>query len=105
MEDKELFARIRGGDRDAFDSLFRTYYAQLVGFAERVVHDRAAAEDVAQDVMLELWRRRETLAINEWPRAYLFQSARNRALNRLRHAAVQKRGEPTVAAELTTPVQ
>jgi RNA polymerase sigma-70 factor (ECF subfamily) len=47
-----------------------------------------------QDVMLELWRRRETLAAESSPQAYLFQSTRNRALNHIRHERVEKKSEP-----------
>lgn len=46
-----------------------------------------------QDVMLELWRRRESLARDTSPQAYLFQSTRNRALNHVRHERVERRGE------------
>lgn len=44
--------------------------------------------------MLEFWRRRELLARDSSPQAYLFQSTRNRALNHVRHERVAKRGEP-----------
>jgi RNA polymerase sigma-70 factor (ECF subfamily) len=52
------------------------------------------AEELVQDVMLEFWKRRETLAEESSPQAYLFQATRNRALNHLRHARIEKEGEP-----------
>ena len=52
------------------------------------------AEELVQDVMLELWRRRETLARETSPQASLFQSVRNRALNHMRHERVERKGEP-----------
>ena len=57
-----------------------------------------------QDVMLELWRRRETLAAESSPQAYLFQSTRNRALNHIRHERVEKKSEPelTRSSELVS---
>ncbi len=99
MDDRALLARLRGGDGEAFDAIFRAYYAPLVGLAEGVLRNRAVAEEVAQDVMLELWRRRETLPVEESLRAYLFRATRNRALNHLRHSRVERRGEPHVATE------
>jgi RNA polymerase sigma-70 factor (ECF subfamily) len=57
------------------------------------------AEEIVQDVMLELWRRREKLDVSGSPQAYLFQSTRNRALNHLRHARVEQRGEPHLAID------
>jgi RNA polymerase sigma-70 factor (ECF subfamily) len=94
VDERELLERIRQGDEDAFDALFRANYAPLVGMAEGMLRSRAVAEEVVQDVMLELWRRRETLPIEESLRAYLFRATRNRALNHLRHARVERRGEP-----------
>ncbi len=52
-----------------------------------------------QDVMLELWRRRESLARDTSPQAYLFQSTRNRALNQVRHERVERKGEPNIAGQ------
>lgn len=48
--------------------------------------------------MLELWRRRETLARDTSPQAYLFQSTRNRALNHVRHEKVERKAEPILTA-------
>jgi RNA polymerase sigma-70 factor (ECF subfamily) len=99
LSDSELLARLRAGDQDAFDSLFRTHYAQLVAVAERMLGDRGSAEEVVQDVMLELWRRRTSLAVETSLRAYLFRSARNRSLNLIRHERVALRAEPIAAAD------
>ena len=100
--DSELLDRLRRGDRDAFDALFRRHYPALVGVAEAIVRDRDVAEEAAQDVMLELWRRRDTVSVDESPRAYLFRAVRNRALNHLRHERMKQRTAPMVAGESAT---
>jgi RNA polymerase sigma-70 factor (ECF subfamily) len=89
--ERQLQERIRAGDEAAFDSVFRTHYAHLVRMAESVVRDRALSEEVAQEVMLELWRRRETLELEQTFRAYLLRSTRNRALNHIRHQRIVAR--------------
>ena len=89
-----MLARIRQGDEQAFDTLFRRFYAPLVGLGESLLKTRAVAEEIVQDVMLEVWRRRESIRLEESWRAYLFRATRNRALNELRHFGVEKRGEP-----------
>jgi RNA polymerase sigma-70 factor, ECF subfamily len=94
MDDAELLAGLRRGDDSAFAGIFHAYYAALVGAAARLVDDPAAAEDVVQEVMLELWRRRGAIPGDLRLRAYLFQSTRNRALNQIRHLRVVRRGEP-----------
>ncbi len=96
-EERHLFARLGAGDEGAFDVLFRAWYAPLVRVAEGVVRERAIAEEVVQDVLLEVWRRREQLGDEESPRAYLIRATRNRALNHIRHLRVQDRSTPYVA--------
>ena len=95
----ELLDRLRRGDEAAFDAIFRTWYPSLVRSAESIVRLRAVAEEVVQDVMLELWRRRETLADESSPQAYLFQSTRNRALNHVRHERVERKSEPELVRQ------
>jgi RNA polymerase sigma-70 factor (ECF subfamily) len=97
VNDRELLARLRAGETSAFDAIFRANYALLVRVAEAMLRDRATAEEIAQDVLLELWRRRETLDVTESVRGYLLQATRNRSLNALRHRAIERRSEPQLA--------
>jgi RNA polymerase sigma-19 factor, ECF subfamily len=101
IEDRELLARLRAGETSAFDAIFRANYALLVRVAEAMLRDRASAEEIAQDVMLELWRRRESLDVTESVRGYLLQATRNRSLNALRHRAIERRSEPQVAGGIS----
>ena len=99
MLESELLARLRRGDDEAYATIFREHYSWLVLAASRLLGERSLAEEVVQDVMLELWRRREELALTGPLRAYLHQSARNRALNHLRHGRIVERTAPMVARE------
>lgn len=83
--------------------VFRTYYARLVHFAAGMLGDTAAAEEVSQDVMLELWRRRTTITVDTSLQGYLFRATRNRALNQIRHDKVVQRGSAFAAQETTSP--
>lgn len=58
------------------------------------MRSRAVAEEIVQDVLLELWKRRESLTDDSSPQAYLFQSTRNRSLNHVRHEKVAQKSEP-----------
>jgi RNA polymerase sigma-70 factor (ECF subfamily) len=99
VDDVQLLQRIRDGDEGAFDTLFRRYYSPLVGFAETMLRGMGAAEDIVQDVLLELWRRREIINTGDSCKAYLFRSVRNRALNAIRHDSNVRRLEPVVREE------
>jgi RNA polymerase sigma-70 factor (ECF subfamily) len=85
-----------------FDEIFREWYPPLVRYVQRMLRDQEAAEDIAQEAMVELWKRREQL-LASGPgaiQAYLWQTVRNRALNHLRHARVRERSEPHVVAAM-----
>jgi RNA polymerase sigma-70 factor, ECF subfamily len=103
-DDRELFARLRAGDESAFDALFRAWYAPLVRFANGMLRSEAAAEEVVQDVMLEIWRRRTDLELNSAPNAYLIRATRNRALNSIRRVRLEESREPQVVADQTRVV-
>jgi RNA polymerase sigma-70 factor (ECF subfamily) len=96
VTDAELLAGLRRGESSAFDSIFREWYPRLVLIADRIVGERQVAEDLAQEVFLELWRRRESLSLETTVHAYLLQSVRNRSLNYLRHVQVRRRSAPEV---------
>jgi RNA polymerase sigma-70 factor (ECF subfamily) len=104
VSDAELLARLRAGDHAAFDTIFRQWYEPVVRSANRVLHDAGVAEELSQDVFLELWRRRESLAPDSSVAGYLLQAVRNRALNHLRHLQVQKKSAVYVEA-LTEPAE
>ena len=103
MDERELLVRLRQGDDAAYETIFRQWYAPLVATTAALLRDRGPAEEVVQDVLLELWRRRESLQFETSLRAYLFQASRNRALNYIRRQRVEARGESTIVAGMPTP--
>jgi len=103
VNESDVLGRLKAGEQDAFESIFKLYYAQLVGVAENMLRERAAAEDAVQDVMVELWRRRGSLAVETSIRAYLFRAVRNRALNQIRHQRVAPTADPEAAERVATP--
>lgn len=66
------------------ETFFRTHYAFVCRIIFRYVGDRVRAEDIAQDMFVELWTKREVLNIHTSPQAYLRRMAISRALNYLR---------------------
>lgn len=80
-----LLDRIRAGDHAAFTAAVHAYYAGLCDFAWRYVRSTAIAEEVVQEVFLNLWEHRKRLQSDGSLRAYLYQSVKNRSLNHLRN--------------------
>src|SRR5205823_4719467 len=100
----DVLHKLQAGDEGAYDAVFREWYPTLVRVATALVQDVDMAEEVAQEVMLELWRRKHVLDRDLSLKAYLLRSVRNRALNRLRHLRVRRDSEGDVEALYDEPV-
>lgn len=95
-EERDLMRQIAAGSEEAFMALYRRHSPVVLGLLTRIVRDRAAAEDLLQEVFLTLWRRRalcDPAAGSVLP--WLLVVARHRAFDRLRSAA--HRHEKTAA--------
>jgi RNA polymerase sigma factor (sigma-70 family) len=82
----------------AFERLFRSEYARVVGIAHRVLADQAEAEDVAQDVFISFYRGHPADA--SYARAWLHAAAAHAALNAVRGRDRRSRREAAQAVPL-----
>ena len=80
-----LVARIRAGDEQAMSELYDRYAKVVYAVALRVLQDAAAAEDVLQDVFLQLWRNPDAFDSSRGSlAAWLSVISRHRSIDRLR---------------------
>lgn len=93
----EWIRRVRAGDQAAFEALFSAYYASLLRFAFGYVKNRAAAEEVVQDMFLKFWVQREQLDVHDTVRMYFYAATRNRALNWRRRNGLERAWAESVA--------
>ena len=96
----EWLARIRNGDEIAFEALFRALAPGLCALAARLVGSQPVAEELVQDLFLDVWSKRESLVVIDSLPAYFRSAVRNRALNHLR----RERRVARWAGEDGTPV-
>lgn len=87
--DAELLARLRAGDESAFELLFRERYVRLCRMAASMLGSGATAEELVQDVMLQLWEHRAELTITKTLAGYLHTAVRNRVLNAARRTRLE----------------
>ncbi|MDM8324113.1 RNA polymerase sigma-70 factor [Bacteroides gallinaceum] len=72
---------------EKYRTLFRRYYAGLSFYAARLVGEDDA-EDIVQDVFLEIWKRKDTVELGGQIQSFLYRSVYTRAINVLNHKAV-----------------
>ena len=82
----EWIRKIAGGDRGAFELLFNAYQRRLFGYIFRMVGKADAAEEVASDVMLEVWKGASGFKGESKVSTWIFGIARFRAISHMRRA-------------------
>ncbi len=84
-DEMRLVARVRAGDQSAMAELYDGYSNVVYAVALRVLQDAAAAEDVLQDIFLQLWRNPDAFDASRGSlTSWLAVIARHRAIDRLR---------------------
>lgn len=83
-DEDELIQRLSNHDRGAFEQIFKTYYSDLCKFCVKYVRDEQVAEEVVQEVFINIWERRASLTITTSVKSYLFTAIRNRSFNYLK---------------------
>ncbi len=66
------------------ESIFKKHYNLVCSTIYKMIPDYTLAEDLAQDVFCDLWRKRDHLVINTSLKAYLRKTAVNKTLNHIR---------------------
>lgn len=90
--DIELLNRVMARDASAVGELYDRHNRLLFGLILRILRNRSEAEDVLQEVFVQVWTRAETYNVDMGvPGAWLVRIARNRAIDRLRANAVHAR--------------
>ncbi len=80
----DVLIRLRAGDKLALKVLFDQQYPAVCGAIQRLISDKNTVEDLAQEVFVRFWEKREQIQINTSVHAYLRRMAINEALMYLR---------------------
>lgn len=84
-DEAALIERVRAGDETAMAEIYDRYSGIVYGVALRVLADTGTAEDVLQEVFLQLWRNPQVFDANRGKMtSWLAVIARNRAIDHLR---------------------
>jgi RNA polymerase sigma-70 factor (ECF subfamily) len=92
-----LLTRALAGERAAFAALVRQHQRSVYSLALRMLSDRHAAEDLAQEVFLQLYRHLSAVSSEAHLAFWLRKVTMHRAIDRLRRAPSYERAAPEEA--------
>jgi RNA polymerase sigma-70 factor, ECF subfamily len=100
LTDADIMLRVKAGDESAFAYLVQKYRRPMVSFMYRMSHNAAAAEDLAQEVFLRVYRSRTGYEPSAKFTTWLYRIATNLAVN---HARDTRHERPENMASLDEP--
>ena len=99
LADEDLISLVEGGDAEAFATLYDRHSRAAFSLAYRMMGDRQASEDLAQDAFLKVWRgassyRAERGSVRTW----ILSIVHNRGIDQLRSHASRRRTQDRIEA-------
>lgn len=82
--EQELWSDIQSDDKQAFGSMFSTYYPKLFHFGYRMVPQEEFVKDCIQELFLKLWDQRKSIGKMYSVKSYLYVSMRRTLFNNIR---------------------
>ena len=71
---------VKSGNEEAFKSLFDHYYDGMCLYANSIVHNPEAAEEIVEDIFIYLWCNIKKISILTSLKSYLYRSVHNNCL-------------------------
>ena len=100
-EPEYLVKRLRESDENAFAFLLDTYGKSLYFYCNSILKNDTFAEDIVQESFVRLWERRKNFVQLLPIRVFLYQTARNKCLDLLKHEQVVHKYEADIVRELS----
>ena len=102
LSDADVMLRVKAGDDSAFEYLVQKYRRPMVSFMYRMARNAGAAEDLAQEVFLRVYRSRENYEPSAKFTTWLYRIATNLAVN---HARDTRHERPENMVSIDEPDQ
>jgi RNA polymerase sigma-70 factor (ECF subfamily) len=98
ITDEALIQAVANGDRRAFETLYRRHRLRIYRFLFRLMGNESSAEEIVNEVFLEVWRRADRFESKSRLATWLLAIARYKALSALRRHSEAQNDEDAVAA-------
>ena len=94
-----IWGQFKNGDGKAFELLYRAYVQVLVNYGLKITADTDLVKDCIQDLFVELWKSRQSLADTTDPKFYLFRALRNKIYRALSQQSFVTEAEIQLSAD------
>jgi len=75
------------GDESSLELLYQLYFRKLLSFAQTFLASREIAEEVVEDIFINIWAKREDIVLIQNLNVYLYKAVKNRCMNELHKQA------------------
>jgi RNA polymerase sigma-70 factor, ECF subfamily len=89
--DIELWQKVQQSDTAAYELLYRRYMRVLYAAIYKWIENQAEAEDILQDVFLDVWERRNNISLRGEVFNYLYAVTRNKVFDHIRRQKLSER--------------
>ena len=91
LDDKVIIDKLKKGDVLSFDEIFKKYHKKVYYFAFSYLKNKEEAEDIVQEVFMNLWRYRSQVNENYLFSRYIFKITYNATCKRFRKQSSDKK--------------
>ncbi|WP_026461595.1 RNA polymerase sigma-70 factor [Adhaeribacter aquaticus] len=102
LNDEELLSALWGEDGNAFKEIYNRYWSKLYAVAYRKIGVKEIAEELVQELFLNLWVKRKTVQINSSLEAYLFSAIKYIIINYYQAQTVRNNYKLTLNSNAST---
>lgn len=89
----KVIAALKNGDHHAYEEVFNAYHAPIKGFLTRMMRDENEAQEITQQVFINLWEKHDKVDPKKNIKGFLYKTAKFYLLNQQKHQDVKSRYE------------
>jgi RNA polymerase sigma-70 factor (ECF subfamily) len=96
-----MIQKVRAGNEHAFKQMFVSNYSEMLRFAHSIVLDKQIAENIVEDIFVNIWVKRADWNIKQNLKSYLLRSVKNGCLNHIKHLSIQNQHALNIQENIT----
>lgn len=101
LSDMQLWDLLKSGNRNAYAEIYERYFALMYLHARTRLKNVEEAQDVVQELFVDLWELSETVTLKTSLQNYLFTSTRNRILNLITRKKIEERYRSSICLDVS----